>query len=346
MNLSWREILQNSVRTVEALSGYFPDVAGDLHRVTAQYPMKINPYYLSLMETSDGPLARQVIPSPDELGGLHACPDPLAEEGLSPVKGVIHRYPDRVIFLASSECAVYCRFCMRKRNVGRSAAFPCKWLDDAAAYVRSDQRIKEVILSGGDPLLLGDDRVEHLLNEFRRIPHVRMIRIHSRVICTLPQRITRRLAEMLAKYHPMCLNTHFNHPAEITPCAEKSIKLLAEQRVMLGSQTVLLNGVNNEPLILERLFRKLVCLGVRPYYLHHPDLVKGTGHFYCSLEQGVSLMKSLRGFISGMCIPHYVVDLPGGGGKVPVTPDRVKAKDKEGYVFENHNGSLIRYPCL
>ena len=329
MARSWREILQNSIRTVEELSEHFPDLTGDLEQVAARYPVNINPYYLSLMESVDSPLARQAIPSPEELGGLHTCPDPLAEETLSPTEGLIHRYPDRVIFLASSECAVYCRFCMRKRNVGRAAGYTKKSLEEA-----------------GDPLLLGDDRIENLLNEIRRIEHVQMIRIHSRVMCTLPQRITPRLAEMIAKYHPVCVITHFNHPAEMTPQAEKSLRMLAGQGVMLGCQTVLLKGINNDPKILENLFRKLVRAGVRPYYLHHPDLVKGTGHFYCSLEEGLSIMKSLRGFISGMCIPHYVVDLPGGGGKVPVTPDYLKSKDKDGYMFETPNGSLIRYPRL
>ncbi len=346
MEQEWQKILKKSITTVKELADRFPDVPGGLHEVAAKYPVKINPYYLSLMKTHDDPVALQAVPSAEELGGVHGHEDPLAELHLSCVDNLIHRYPDRVVLLASRDCAVYCRFCMRKRNTGRTGGLTPNSFKDAVAYIREDHRIKEVILSGGDPFLLADDRIEHLLSEIRRIAHVGMIRIHSRVMCTLPQRITQALAGILAKYHPVCVNTHFNHPAELTAQAEKSLKILAGNGIMLGCQTVLLKGVNNDPKVLENLFRKLVCAGVRPYYLHHPDLVKGTGHFYCSLDQGISIMNSLRGFISGMCIPDYVVDLPGGAGKVSALPSRLCGADEKEYVFENHKGSLIRYPCL
>lgn len=289
--------------------------------VARQYPMRITPYFLSLVKTPDDPIARQVIPDPREINdSAYVQDDPFSEEALSPADSLVHRYPDRVLFLVSGICAVYCRHCMRKRNAGEKKIISRETLRRAVAYIRANPGIREVILSGGDPLLLPDDFLADILRELKAVSHVARLRIHTRVPCVLPERISIRFAAMLRRFHPIMVNIQFNHPDELTPAAEKACAMMADAGIPLGSQTVLLKGVNDDPRIMAGLMERLLTCRVRPYYLHHPDPVRGTAHFRVSKEEGQRIMASMRGSISGMAIPHYVMDLPGGRGKVPVPP--------------------------
>lgn len=338
---AWEKSLEGCVTAPEELSGLFRVAAEPLSGVVARYPMRITPYYLGLIEAPGDPIWRQCVPDAAELDDLHQSPDPLDEERLSPVPGLIHRYPDRVVWIASSSCAVYCRFCMRKRGVGCAGMRPAE-TDAALAYIASRPEIRDVVLSGGDPLLLPDDRIEALLASLRRIPHVEIVRIGTRVPATLPERITPRLVRLLKNYHPLFVNTHFNHPNEITPRSAAACSLLADAGIPLGNQTVLLKGVNDDPEVMVRLMRRLLALRVRPYYLHQMDLVKGTAHFRTPIAKGVAVIDALRGHTSGMAVPHYVVDLPGGKGKVEV-PTGAVSREAGVIRFTNYLGETVEY---
>lgn len=341
----WQELLYDSVVSADGLAGYLPIDIEKTQKVIEKYPMRINRYYLSLVETAQDAVWKQVVPDIRELEYTPYGEDPLSEDDLSPVSGIIHRYPDRVLFMVSGQCAVYCRFCLRKRNVG--AEKPPAGDEKIALgleYLKKNSNIREVILSGGDPLLLDDDKIDALLHRLRSISHVEVIRIHTRVPCVLPQRVTARLSAILRRYHPLFINTHFNHPVELGPEAARACALLADAGIPLGCQTVLLKGVNDNPIIMKQLMEKLIRMRVKPYYIHHADPVKGTAHFRTSLKTGLKIMRSLRGNISGMCIPDYVIDLPGGKGKVPVLPDYVKAEDGKRLVVENYEGKRCEYP--
>ncbi len=310
--------------------------------------MRINPYFLSLIKAPGDPIARQVIPDPLELAGCGAIEDPLTEDLQSPVDNLIHRYPDRVLFLVSGQCAVYCRHCMRKRNAGVKHSVHSSDIEGVVKYIRRTPAIKEVILSGGDPLLLKKALLEEILLQLKGIQHVQRLRIHTRVPCVLPQRITAELVDLLRRFSPLYLNIQFNHPDELTPEAIRACEMLANVGIVLGSQTVLLKGVNDNPDIMVDLMEKLLCCRVRPYYLHHPDPVRGTMHFRVPVETGLDIMKGLRGRISGMGIPQYVMDLPGGGGKVLVsdaytTKSPGKAPCKA-LVIKNYTGKSFYYP--
>ena len=280
------------------------------------------------------------MPSAEELDDTSQLSDPLDEERLSPVPGVIHRYPDRAVLLVSNRCATYCRFCMRKRKVGCSGGDAD--LPAALEYIAATPQLRDIILSGGDPLMLSDDELHQILSALRRIPHVEIIRIGSRIPVTDPSRITPELCRMLAEHHPLYLNTHFNHPMELTVEAAQACRLLASAGVQLGNQTVLLKGVNNDGLTLQNLLTGLLRLQVRPYYLHQMDLVRGTAHFRTPLEQGRQLIGALRGRVSGMAIPHFVIDLPGGKGKVPVLPDTLH-RDGQVWQVQTNTGEWVRY---
>lgn len=341
----WQELLYDSVVSADELAHYLPIDIEKIQKVIAKYPMRINRYFLSLIETAEDAVWKQVVPDIKEIEDTPYGDDPLAEDDLSPVPGIIHRYPDRVLFMVSGRCGVYCRFCLRKRNVGTEKAYAG---DEKVAlgleYLNKNRNIREVILSGGDPLLLDDDHIDSLLHRLRSISHIEVIRIHTRVPCVLPQRVTARLCAILKRYHPLFINTHFNHPVEISHQAARACVLLADAGIPLGCQTVLLKGVNDNPIIIRQLLEKLVRVRVKPYYLHHADPVKGTAHFRTSLKSGLKIMRSLRGNISGMCIPDYVIDLPGGKGKVPVLPDYIKAGDENRLVVENYKGKRYEYP--
>jgi lysine 2,3-aminomutase len=341
----WQQLLKDSLTTVAELASRFPIDPSSLENVTQRYPLKITPHYLSLIETVGDPIWRQCVPDLRELDedGLI---DPLAEENLSPVASVVHRYPDRVLLLASGSCAGYCRFCTRKRKVGcADMAISFRELREGIEYIAATPQIRDVIISGGDPLVLPDSVLEDVLARIHQIPHVEIIRIGTRVPVTLPQRIDERLCRMLKKYQPLYINTHFNHPHELTPESADACAMLADAGIVLGNQTVLLRGVNDSPAVMASLFRGLLRMRVRPYYLHHMDLVRGAGHFRTSVETGLSIIHTLRGHLSGIGLPHYVIDLPGGKGKVPLLPDNVE-RSGDLLRIRTSAGEIVTYPDL
>ncbi len=342
---AWQQALRDSLTTTVELAERFSVDAASLQAVVEKYPLRIPPYYLNLIERVGDPIWRQVVPALEELNG-DGLVDPLAEENLSPVPTVIHRYPDRVIFYVSGNCASYCRFCTRKRKVGcAEQGVSFRELRDGIDYIRDNRQIRDVVFSGGDPLLLPDSVLDDLLARIYAIPHVEVIRIGSRIPVTLPERITDKLCLMLKKYPPLYLNTHFNHPRELTPEAAEACRRLADAGIVLGNQTVLLRGVNDDADTLRQLFRGLLKVRVRPYYLHQMDLTRGTSHFRTSLDDGLNLVKSLRGTVSGLAIPHYVIDLPGGKGKVPLVAQQVSRRGSR-VLIEAADGSVVEYPDL
>ena len=318
----WQHSLRNSLTDPAQLASRFAIDPAPLLAVTKRYPLRITPYYLNLLEGPGDPLWRQCVPDPAELEPDGLLSDPLSEARLSPVPGLVHRYPDRALLLTTSTCALYCRFCTRKRAIGCNADNPPDFAA-ALSYIAETPALHEVILSGGDPLLLDDDRLDDLLSRLRAIPHIETIRIHSRVPVVLPERITEKLASLLGRHHPLYLNTHFNHPRELTPEATEACQRLAAAGIPLGNQSVLMRGVNDDAETLRSLFRGLLRLRVRPYYLHHGDLVAGTAHLRTTIETGLSLIAALRNTLPGMAIPQYVIDLPGGRGKVPLLPSAI-----------------------
>lgn len=311
-----------------------------LEQAAARYPFRITRYYAGLIEQPGDPIWRQAVPALDELHDDRQVDDPLDEERLSPVPGLIHRYPDRVVLLLSNRCAVYCRFCMRKRQVGCGT----ERIDTAAAlnYLAARPAIHDVLLSGGDPLLLPLEQVHTLLSALRAIPHLEVIRIGSRVPVTDPGLITPELCRMLAGHRPLYLHTHFNHPRELTAESARACDLLADAGVVLGNQTVLLRGVNDDAATLTALCRGLLRMRVRPYYLHQMDLVRGTAHFRTGLAEGMRLIGVLRGRVSGMAIPHFVVDLPGGKGKVPLLEQTAQCT-ADGWLIRTASGETVSY---
>ena len=306
--------------------------------------MRINPYYLGLIQEANDPIYRQCVPDIRELDDPDGVADPLNEEGHSPVFGLTHRYPDRVLFLVSAQCAMYCRFCNRKRKVGRRAMVTDASIEQGIDYIKAHREVRDVLLSGGDPLLLGDAGLSDILGELRAISHVEIIRIGTRVPCTLPQRVTPELALLLQKFHPLYINVHFNHPMEITPEASLACNRLADAGIPLGCQTVLLKGVNNDLDVMRTLMRKLLTIRVKPYYLFHGDPARGTSHFRTSVNRGLTIMRGLQGHISGLCVPHFAIDLLGGGGKAPLLPEYITGKDGDHLVVTNYTGKQYRHP--
>jgi lysine 2,3-aminomutase len=339
---SWRREIRDAVTDAEAVGSRFSVDPAPLKKVAGRYPMRITDYYLGLIREPGDAIWRQCIPGPEELddGGLSS--DPLKEGRLAPVPGLIHRYPDRAVMLVSSACATFCRFCLRKRLLGLPEKGPCSRIEPGLDYIGRTPRIRDVILSGGDPLLLSDDRVDEILSRLRRIPHVEIVRIGTRVPVTLPSRVTSGLCRRLRRHHPLFVNTHFNHPREITPESVEACRRLAEAGIPLGNQTVLLRGVNDDPEVMARLMTGLLAIRVKPYYLHQMDLVRGTGHFRTTLRRGMEIMERLRGYCSGLAVPYYMVDLPGGKGKVPILPGGVKRKGNV-YYLRNYLGETVRY---
>lgn len=342
----WEEILKKSIVNDEQLCNLLKDKISrqDIRRVIEKYPMSINPYYLSLIKKENDAIWRQCIPDAREIDDDFGFEDPLHEEKDSPVPGLTHRYPDRVLLLVSNRCAMYCRFCTRKRKVG----MPYKTMTKedilkGIEYIKEHKEIRDVILSGGDPLLLKDDELEFILKSIREIKHVEIIRIGTRVPCTLPQRITSELCSMLRKYHPIYINTHFNHPNEITAQSKRACEMLADAGIPLGNQAVLLKGVNDCPEIMKKLMQKLLRIRVKPYYIYQADLTKGTNHFRTKVSEGIDIIKSLRGFTSGMCVPHFVIDAPGGGGKIPITPNYVVKEEGNSIKLRNYENKEFEY---
>jgi lysine 2,3-aminomutase len=341
---TWKQQLNFGIVSLKKLPDHLVVAADRLKEVVSVYPMRISPYYLSLIRAVGDPIWRQAIPDPAELQDCQDETDPLAEEAQSPVPHLIHRYPDRVVLLVSNQCAVYCRHCMRKRKVGDRELIGEAIIDQGIDYIRRTRTIRDVILSGGDPLLISESRLFEILARLRAISHVKIIRIHSRVPCTLPERITRGLAHGLARFHPLWFNTQFNHPREITAKAAEACGLLADAGIPLGCQTVLLKNVNDHPQTMLELMQALLEIRVRPYYLHHPDRVRGTRHFWTLPDIGLAIMDHLRGNLSGIGVPQYMLDLPGGGGKIPLLPEYILEKGTRRWSIRNFAGRIYEYP--
>jgi len=343
---TWEQLISSGINRADGLASLFDINESEIKQVIDEYPMFINPYYLGLIRDKGDAIYRQAVPSIAEIGESAGTPDPLNEEDLSPVPGLTHKYPDRVLFLVSSRCAMYCRFCNRKRKVGTAGMVTKESVREGIQYIRSKKNIRDVLLSGGDPLMLSDGELFKILTEIRAISHVEIIRIGTRVPCTLPQRVTPGLVDILKGFHPLYINTHFNHPMEITPESALACSMLANAGISLGCQTVLLKGVNDDAGVMGELMKRLTAIRVRPYYLFQADLVKGTSHFWTSLQKGVDIMSALQGHISGMCIPRFMIDLPDGGGKVPITPEYIKGVDGDELIIKNYLGREIRYPVV
>lgn len=312
-------------------------------------PLRITPYYASLIDfrNASDPLFKCVVPSSGELRlSRGESSDPLHEHDDCPVKNLVHRYPDRVLFLITGFCSTYCRYCTRSHMVAKNdkSHFGLRDFEPAFRYIASHPEIRDVLLSGGDPLTLGEEKLEHILNRLRNIPHVEMIRIGTKVPAVLPQRITPSLAEMLSRYHPLYLSIHFTHPNELTPEVKKACERLANAGIPLGSQTVLLKDVNDDVDTMKRLMHGLLKIRVRPYYLYQCDPILGSAHFRTSVEKGLEIIRGLRGHTTGYAIPTYVIDAPGGGGKIPVLPDYNKGHDGNDLLLESYNGNIYRYP--
>jgi lysine 2,3-aminomutase len=341
----WKRILAASVVKPEDLAARLGVDPKGIESVTGNYPMRITPAVLATIKEKGDPIWRQVIPDPVELEDIGAEDDPLEEDLMSPVPHLVHRYPDRVLLMVTNQCPIYCRFCTRKRLVGKPGFLKKGELDQAIGYLRQHTEVRDVILSGGDPLLLPDSLLDRILKALRSIPHLEIIRLGSRVPGTLPQRITPKFCAVVKKYHPIYMNLHFNHPDELTPEVTAACEMLADAGVPLGAQTVLLKGVNDNPEVMKRLMHKLLLARVKPYYLYQADLTKGTKHFRTSVETGLQIIKALQGHTSGMAVPHFVIDAPGGGGKVPLLPaDYLVHLDQESAVVRNYEKKLFHYP--
>lgn len=349
----WKKILRNSNKSYREFAKKFELPEEEINRVSCKYPMMTNPYYLSLIKEKNDPIYKQCIPSIDEINDSFGEEDPLCEEpehqarkNVPPL--ISHRYPDRILLRVSNKCAMYCRFCTRKRKVGNPDKEPTTFeFNKALKYIKDHEEIRDVLLSGGDPLLLEDDVLENILSSVYEIIKNRkneIIRIGSRVPCTLPQRITEQLCNILKKYHPLYLNTHFNHPTEITPESRKACNLLADSGIVLGCQTVLLKGVNDSPEIMKSLMQGLVNMRVRPYYLYQADPVAGTNHFRTDVRKGLEIYQAIRGYASGLCVPTFVIDAPGGGGKIPIMPDYLVSINEKEVILKNYKGKIYSYP--
>ncbi|HSH69427.1 MAG TPA: KamA family radical SAM protein, partial [Deferrisomatales bacterium] len=345
----WRWQLTHRLRSVADLGRVLrltPEEAEGL-AATRHLRCDLTPHFASLLDRDNPacPLRRQVVPTSRELEGFDAMmADSLNEDAHSPVPGLVHRYPDRALMLVTTQCASYCRYCTRSRMVGSAAGqFGPKHYEAQLDYIARTPALRDVLISGGDPLMLAQGTLEGILRRLREIPHVEVVRIGTRAPVFLPQRIDESLVAMLARYHPLWMNIHFNHPREITPEVQRACTLLANAGIPLGSQTVLLAGVNDCPNVMRNLMRQLVRMRVRPYYLYQCDEVEGAGHFRTPVGKGVEIIEALRGHTSGFAIPTFVVDTPGGGGKIPVQPhDQISQSDRQ-VVFRNYEGFVTTY---
>ena len=346
----WHWQVSNRISSVDELVKYLPlseEAEAGARKAMENFRMAITPYYLSLIDPEDemDPIRLQSVPQGYESErSLADQEDPLAEDVDSPVPGLTHRYPDRVLFLITDMCSMYCRHCTRRRMAGqKDGARSLEDIDACIDYIRKTPIIRDVLLSGGDALLMGDERLEYILKALREIDHVEVIRIGSRVPVVLPQRITPELCDILKKYHPVWLNTHFNHPNEITPESQKACQLLADAGVPLGNQSVLLRGVNDCVHVMRKLVNGLTYIRVRPYYIYQCDLSLGITHFRTSVSKGIEIIEGLRGHTSGYCVPTFVVDAPGGGGKIPVMPNYVISQNAKRVVLRNYEGVITTY---
>ena len=349
---NWRWQLRNRITTAAGLERTIR-LADDERRALVwdghSLPFAITPYYASLLDADDSrqALRRTVVPVTNEYvhspGESH---DPLGEDSDSPVPGLVHRYPDRVLFLVTEFCSTYCRYCTRSRMVGQAkkAAFHMQQWEQAIAYIEANSAVRDVLLSGGDPLTLPDEKLEYLLMRLRQIPHVEILRIGTKVPMVLPQRVTFALTRMLKRYHPLMISIHCTHPAELTSEAREACTRLADAGIPLGSQTVLLAGVNDQVDTMKNLVHGLLRVRVRPYYLYQCDPILGSGHFRTPVEKGLEVIQGLRGHTTGYAVPTYVIDAPGGGGKIPLLPEYVVGRDGRDLLLKNYAGYIYRYP--
>ncbi len=348
----WRWQLRNRIRDRVGLSRVLrlsDEEQEALAGIGGLLPVGITPYYASLINTDDpaDPIRRTMVPVGGELvRGPGEADDPLNEDDHMPVPGLVHRYPDRVLMLVTNFCATYCRYCTRARMVGQTGEyhFNTSQYQQAIDYIAAHPEIRDVLLSGGDPLSLSDDRLEWILTRLREIPHVEFLRIGTKIPTVLPQRITPRLTRMLRRFHPLWMSIHFMHPAEVTPEVTQSCTRLADAGIPLGSQTVLAKGVNDDVETMKRLVHALLKVRVRPYYIYQCDPISGSSHFRTPIEKGLEIIAGLRGHTTGYGVPNFVVDAPGGGGKIPLLPNSVVGRDGDFIVLRNHEGKLYRYP--
>ena len=339
----WQKMIRDSVHTVDQLVDKFGINRKAAEELDEFFQARINPYYLSLIRYPGDPIWRQCIPDKIELDDFEALDDPLMEDAMSPVSNITHRYPDRALFLVTSQCGIYCRFCTRKRKVGDHDKISMKGLESAFKYLEKHTEIRDVILSGGDPLMLTDVMLEKILKRLRSIKHIEIIRLGTRMPVVLPQRITQKLCNVIKKYHPVYVNTHFNHPWEVTEESSRACELLANNGVPVGNQMVIMKDVNDNPETVKELMQKLLKIRVRPYYMYMADETKGANHFRTSIETGMKIAEALRGHTSGLAIPHFVIDAPGGGGKIPLLPNYVLHMDEEKIILRNFKNEVYSY---
>lgn len=349
---NWTWQLKNRISTLEHLQRLMPTLTPEEYAGTAlanrRLALGITPYFFNLIDGADEncPIRKQVVPRIEETHTASwEMTDPCGEDKHSPVPGLVHRYPDRALFLVTDRCASYCRYCTRSRLVSNATGYDfhpnyARQID----YIRRSPSIRDVLLSGGDPLLLSDQKLEALLKELRSIPHVEFLRLGTRIPIFLPQRITPELCAMLRKYHPLFVSIHSNHPKELTTEVRAGLERLADAGIPLGNQSVFLRGVNDDAVVMRALLQKLLICRVRPYYVYQCDLIAGSAHLRTSVRKGLEIMESLRGHTTGYAVPQYVIDAPGGGGKVPINPDYILRRNDERVIIRNFEGKIFEYP--
>lgn len=348
----WRWQLRHRIRdlkTIERIVRLSGEEREALQRLGGHLPIGVTPYYASLLDADNplDPIRKMMVPTTGEF--IHTpgeADDPLAEDGHMPVPGLVHRYPDRVLFLVSNFCATYCRYCTRARMVGQAGeyAFNAGQHEEAIRYIAEHPQIRDVLLSGGDPLSLNDDRLQWILSRLRAIRHVEIIRVGSKIPTVLPQRITPQLVKVLRRYHPLWVSIHFMHPTELTPEVAQACERLADGGIPLGSQTVLARGVNDDVETMKRLMQGLMRIRVRPYYIYQCDPISGSSHFRTPVSKGLEIIAGLRGHTTGYAVPTFVIDAPGGGGKIPLLPNPVVGREEDSLLLRNYEGNVFRYP--
>ncbi|MDB4718280.1 KamA family radical SAM protein [Verrucomicrobia bacterium] len=348
----WRWQLKNRINNLDQLESVVPDLSDEeiqgAELANTKLSLGITPYFSNLIHREDPicPIRRQVVPRVEEtVSSTWDMSDPCGEDEHSPVPGLVHRYPDRVLFLVTDRCAAYCRYCTRSRLVSNASGYGFQPdYQEQLDYIRKHPEVRDVLFSGGDPLLLSDSKLEGLLKALRDIPHVEFIRIGSRIPIFLPQRITSDLCEMLKQFHPLFMSVHANHPRELTTEVKEALSRLADAGIPLGNQSVLLRGVNDSVPVMKALIHKLLMCRVRPYYLYQCDLISGSAHLRTSVRKGLEIMRGLRGHTTGYAVPQYVIDAPGGGGKVPINPEYILSHNNERVVIRNFEGRVFEYP--
>lgn len=345
----WKWQLSNRVSDIEILEKIINLTVKekeDIVNISKKFRWSISPYYLSLIDPEDRlcPIRLMALPSGPELMEDGGKFDPMAEEYTNPAGSITRRYPDRLIINVTNECAMYCRHCQRRRNIGDTDKHrPKEEIKQSIEYIRKNPEIRDVLITGGDPLTQSDAFIDWLLSELKSVPHIEYIRIGSRTLVTMPQRITEDLCNILKKYHPIYVNTHFNHPIEINYASKEACERLANAGVPLGNQAVLLNGINNNKHVMKSLNHEMLKIRVRPYYIFHPKHVIGTGHFSCSIDDGMEIMEYLRGYTSGMAVPTYIVNAPKGQGKTPILPNYIVSRGKDYVTIRTWEGKIMKY---